>query len=280
MGEAAPSPRRKATIPSMTKARAVGQLALPMDLGWPELPRVLRPMYPRRGRPFNSPDHLFEPVWGGLRALAFVARGEARLMAAPSDAARQGGGLWTRVSDLPMELDDSLLPELSRLAGGLRGELVVLDGELVVTDGQGRADPIALRRRLLGHAGPPAVFLAFDLLYLDGRPLLADPLETRRERLEQVVGGGDVLLAVPAIIGEGTALLEAAAGRGLAGVLGRSRRSPYLPGLVSQLWRAIPAPPPGAKGGGPTRAEGRKIPRTTPVLTVLRRLPLDADDAG
>ena len=43
----------------------------------PNLPDGLRPMLARSiPEPFDSPDHLFEPSWGGLRALAFVGPAE------------------------------------------------------------------------------------------------------------------------------------------------------------------------------------------------------------
>src|SRR4029450_7183148 len=39
----------------------------------PNLPTTLRPMLPRPlAEPFDSQAHLFEPSWGGLRALAFI----------------------------------------------------------------------------------------------------------------------------------------------------------------------------------------------------------------
>ena len=43
----------------------------------PNLPATLRPMLPRPlAEPFDSDAHLFEPSWGGLRALAFVGLAE------------------------------------------------------------------------------------------------------------------------------------------------------------------------------------------------------------
>jgi len=43
----------------------------------PNLPAMLRPMLPRPlAEPFDSTAHLFEPSWGGLRALVFVGPAE------------------------------------------------------------------------------------------------------------------------------------------------------------------------------------------------------------
>ncbi len=50
-----------------------GPAQLRLDADRPALPRTLRPMLPRPiAAPFDDPDHLFEPWWGGERAFASV----------------------------------------------------------------------------------------------------------------------------------------------------------------------------------------------------------------
>ena len=148
----------------------------------------------------------------------------------------------------------SRLPELAGLAVRVAARSAVLDGELVVVDATGRADPAELERRLAGEGGRAVAFLAFDLLDLDGRPLLSMPLERRRDQLRRVLRPGDEVLAVPAIPGEGRALFAAVAAQGLAGILARQRTSPYLPGIRSRLWRFVPA----HAGGKRARAQARR----------------------
>ena len=99
------------------------------------------------------------------------------------------------------------------------------------------------RAGLSGAAGRPVAFLAFDLLHLDGRSLLSQPLVKRREALRRVLRPGDEVVAVPAIATEGIALFEAAVAQGIAGILARQRSSPYLPGVRSRLWRYVAARP-------------------------------------
>ena len=95
---------------------------------------------------------------------------------------------------------------------------------------------------------------------------------------------------VPAIAGEGRALHEAVFGQGIAGILARRRTSPYLPGVRSRLWRAIPASPPGeadgiveAEGTEPdagtptTEADTLNGTGTAPVMALFRRLPFTED---
>ena len=122
-------------------------------------------------------------------------------------------------------------------------------------------------------------FLAFDLLHLDGRALISQPLVRRRETLRRVLRPGDEVVAVPAIATEGIALFEAVVAQGVAGILARQRQSPYLPGVRSRLWRFIAATPgavpaTGAEGIGevPLDAPG---PAAAPVLALISRLPLE-----
>ena len=108
--------------------------------------------------PFDSDQHLFEPWWGGTRALVFDRAG--RRPPATGDV---------RVVDADGIDRTAALPELAGTAVRVAARSAMLDGELVVVDADGRADAAALEPRLDGKAGRPVAFLAFDLLHLDGR---------------------------------------------------------------------------------------------------------------
>jgi hypothetical protein len=183
------------------------------------------------------------------------------------------------------------LPELADLPSRIDARSAVVDGELVVVTSSGRPDPAALEDRLAGRPGPAVAYLVFDLIYVDGRPLLAEQLHRRRAALRRVLAPGESVVAVPAIPNEGIALHEAATAQGLAGVLARVRTSPYLPGVRSRLWRSIPAgavtalpraasdlagtaPIPADSQG---RAEQTPAPGS-PVLALIARLPLPFPD--
>ena len=232
----------------------------------PDLPD-LRPMLPRPlAEPFDSDEHLFEPWWGGERALAMIG---------PADLAGMGE---VRISGADGRDLTSLLPELAGLAVRVAARSAILDGELVVVDASGRADPTELARRLAGEPGRSAAFLAFDLLHLDGRSLLSQPLVRRREALRRVLRPGDEVVAVPAMATEGIALFEAVAAQGIAGVLARQRWSPYLPGVRSRLWRYVAA---GAGAAADRAANTAASPAaateaaSAPVLALISRLPLE-----
>lgn len=240
------------------------QLSLRLDTDLPRLPADLRPMLPRSAPgPFDAADHLFEPSWGGERVLAFVEsadRASLRLV--------DGAG-----HDLA-----ALVPELADLPTRVVARSAVIDGELVVVDAEGHADPAGLLARLRGEDGPPVAYLVFDLLVLDGRPLLREPLFKRRQALHRTLTPGDAVVAVPAIAGEGLALHAAVSAQGIGATMARSRTSPYLPGIRSRLWRRIEASKP-----DPSTRQGRlglvapdaAVP--SPVLALIRRLPFDED---
>ena len=239
----------------------------------PDLPD-LRPMMARPlPAPFDSDEHLFEPWWGGARALVYVG---------PADLAGAGD---VRVRDATGQEIAAAFPELAGLAVRIAARSAILDGELVVVDGSGRADPVALAGRLAGEPGRPAAFLAFDVLHLDGRSMLSQPLIRRREALRRILRPGDEVVAVPAIATEGVALYAAAVAQGIAGIVARQRSSPYLPGVKSRLWRFVAATPAGGTtlAGGATsdvppdvlpEADG---PAAAPVLALISRLPFDED---
>jgi len=240
------------------------QLNLSLTGDIARLPRSLRPMLPRSAEaPFDSADHVFEPSWGGRRTLAFIE---------PGRPGRPG----LRLLDAEGRDLAPHLPELGYIADLVGEAPAILDGEIVVPDGTGRMDHEALAGRLAdGQAtGLSPVYLVFDLLWAGGRPLFAQPLVKRRERLARVVTPSAELVIVPGVVGDGVELHFAVAQQGLAGVMGRHLRSPYLPGRISDLWRWIPTEPgevPLHLVPGPAATPGR------PVLSLIQRLPFDED---
>jgi hypothetical protein len=288
-----------ATVAADRPSPVTDQLTLELEARLPHLPARLRPML---ARPlpvaFDSPDHLFEPSWGGHRVLAF-------LEPAVSDDGAGGwltaeGGPSVRIIDAGGRDLASRLPELAGLGLRVEARSAVLDGELVVVEGSGRPDMDSLTARLDGRSGPVVAYLVFDVLVLDGVPLLGRPLVRRREVLRRILRPGAEVVAVPAIVGEGRALHAAVSAQGLSGILARRRDSPYLPGVRSRLWRSVAAgagasaeagdaAATSAEPSAPTDrvdapagpwATGADIDRPlgpAPVLAVFRRLPLDPD---
>jgi ATP-dependent DNA ligase len=238
------------------------QLNLDLTGDVARLPRSLRPMMPRSAEaPFNSSDHVFEPSWGGRRALAFIE---------PGRVGRQS----LRLVDADGRDLAPHLPELAYIAELVGEQPAILDGEIVVPDRAGRMDHDALAGRLADGqtTGLSPVYLVFDLLWAGGRPLIAQPLVKRREHLAKIVTPSPELVLVPGVVNDGLELHFAVAQQGLAGVMARHLRSPYLPGRRSDLWRWIPTQP----GEVPLHLlpEPVAVP-ARPVLALIQRLPFD-----
>jgi len=240
------------------------QLSLSLSGDVSRLPRSLRPMLAKPvDAPFDSDEHVFEPSWGGRRALAFIEPDR-------SDRRRR----LRLLDDNGREMAPHL-PELAAIPD-LVGDLpAILDGELVMPDRDGRMDADALAVRLAGGRTPGfgPVYLVFDLLWAAGMPIIAQPLLRRREHLARIVEPSAELVVVPGVVRDGLDLYFAVAQQGLRGVTARHLRSPYLPGRRSDLWRWI-ATRPGeiALHVVPDLPDS---PAPRPVLALIQRLPLD-----
>ena len=241
----------------------------PDPAGWPA---PLRPMLAQPAdAPFDDPEALFEPWWGGERVLAYVGRDPAEAGTSVDPAAHDPLELRLLSADGVVLTD--LVPEIADLPERLGSRPAILDGTLVAVDDAGRLDEAGLAARLAGRPGPGLALLVYDLLWLDGRSLAAEPLERRRSRLGRLLKPSLSVVPVPQIAGEGRALCAAAADQGVGWVLARDRRSPYLAGVRSSLWRLI-AVGPGAAQAGREAPEGGEA-SSSPILALIRRLPLE-----
>ena len=177
--------------------------------------------------PFSSAEYLFEVKWDGLRCILF--RDPA------GDVHLKDRGLNDLTADLP-----EVVKAGRRVPPG-----TVIDGELVATDNDGRPDYPRLRQRLAGGAAKrdeiPTAYLAFDALYLEGRPLLRQPVLRRRARLARAVEGGGHIFVPQHIEEDGVELFEACLERGLEGVVAKHVQSPYVPGQRSPFWLKVKA---------------------------------------
>jgi DNA ligase D-like protein (predicted ligase)/DNA ligase D-like protein (predicted 3'-phosphoesterase) len=191
------------------------------------MPEGLHPMLATLSKePFSSPDWLFEIKFDGIRALAYVQRGRALLVS------RNGNDLTAQY------------PELSDLSDAIEGRQAILDGEIVSLDEAGRSSFNRLQQRmnLIGSADIerarqkyPAVFYAFDLLYLDGYSLLRTPLIERKELLRQALKTGERVRFSDHIVEEGEALFNLAKRQELEGIVAKRLDSPYEQ-KRSRLW--------------------------------------------
>jgi len=167
--------------------------------------------------PFDAEEWHFSVDWDGIRVLLAAAPGaEPRLR----DERRRDVG--DRFGEVMTEISEAL----GRHAA-------VVDGVLTVLDRSGRPDLEALSRRRAGEPGVAAVFIATDLLHLDGASLLHRPFGERARRLDAVVRGQPHLQVPEWVPGEGSALAEAATAQHLPAILARHTAAPYAAGVAS-----------------------------------------------
>ena len=81
--------------------------------------------------------------------------------------------------------------------------------------------------------------MVFDLLELDGEPLIAEPWSRRRELLTELIVPEAPIVVLSQVYDNGGALLSAAHERGLEGIMAKRRASRYRPGRRSDDWRKI-----------------------------------------
>jgi DNA ligase D-like protein (predicted ligase) len=186
-------------------------------------------MLARRGEPFDSDEHLFEIKWDGTRAQARITDGGYLL------TNRNRRDLTTRYPELAFLAD--LEPGLI-----LDGEIVVMrdgrpDFELLLSREQTR-NPHRIRAM---SQSARATLVAFDLLYRNGRSLMAAPLVQRRAALAEIIETctESALALSDGVVGEGIQYFEAASTQQLEGIMSKRLASPYAPGKRSADWLKI-----------------------------------------
>src|SRR6516165_10305607 len=82
--------------------------------------------------------------------------------------------------------------QVAAAAREVGADAALIDGEVVAIDARGRPSFQALHHG--ATEGLSIVFYAFDLLHVNGRSLLREPLADRRHALAEVVDGSGLLL--------------------------------------------------------------------------------------
>jgi bifunctional non-homologous end joining protein LigD len=189
---------------------------------------LVRPMLASPGElppPQQEERWAFEMKWDGVRAVVYLDRGDLRML--------------TR-NDREVS---ATYPDLAGLAAATVDHRLVLDGEVVAFDEAGRPSFGELQARMHvqrpGRAlldQVPVSFLAFDVLHLDGRSMLAVPYDDRRAALEDLGLAGDRWAVPPAFDGDGAEAMTVSKAQGLEGVLAKRHDSTYQAGRRSPAW--------------------------------------------
>ena len=213
------------------------------------MPEDVKPMMAKVGAlPAREEGWAYEVKWDGVRALAYLEAGHLTL------TGRNGTDFTPRY------------PELRSMATSLGMRRVVLDGEVVALDAQGRPsfERLQSRMHLASDAQVrrrarelPVTYIAFDLLWLEGRSALSLPYADRRRLLAGLELEGPHWRTPAYREGDGAALLEASAAQQLEGIVAKRLDAPYEPGRRSGAWRKIKnRPSQDVVVGGWLRGEG------------------------
>ena len=161
----------------------------------------------------------FEVKWDGYRAIATVSQSNVVL------TSRNGNDLTTRFESVAKEI-----------AKAVKTPDCVLDGEVCALDDEGRSSFSAMQQ---GKAGTPLVYYVFDLLELEGEPLVELPLVERRKRLEAVLDKRNRTVRLSEPFDDGRALLGAAKEQRLEGIVAKRLDSEYALGRRTRDWLKI-----------------------------------------
>jgi bifunctional non-homologous end joining protein LigD len=195
------------------------------------MPEAIPPMLAGAGPPPPGDGWAFEFKYDGVRAITYAHDGQVRALS------RNGNDVT------------ATYPELGALADLLGDRPAVLDGEIVALDAGDRPSFAKLAARI--HVARPTtallrtvpvVYYVFDLLWLDGTPLLDEPYDRRRELLDGLALNSPAVRTPPHFTDvDGAAILKAAELGGLEGVVAKRRNARYQPGQRSaESWTKVP----------------------------------------
>jgi bifunctional non-homologous end joining protein LigD len=170
-------------------------------------------------KPPTAGDWMYELKFDGIRAIAVKIDKKVSLLS------RNENELARR------------FPEIVEAIKNLPVRECVIDGEVVALDDEGRSSFQLLQALELEGRKSPVRFYVFDLLQLDGKSLIKLPLGQRKELLAKLCEGvADPIRFSGEIGSDATKLLAEVKRRGLEGLIGKQRNSPYEPGRRSGAW--------------------------------------------
>jgi DNA ligase D-like protein (predicted ligase)/DNA ligase D-like protein (predicted polymerase)/DNA ligase D-like protein (predicted 3'-phosphoesterase) len=176
-----------------------------------------------------SGDWIYEVKWDGIRAMVSLDEGVVRIRS-------------RNQNDI-----SAAFPELTSAESAFRATCGLFDCEIVCLDASGRPlfKEVINRMRQTTEGGiarakaqHPAICYVFDCLYLDGRPLVGEPLERRREWMTDAIKK-DSAYRASQVVEDGQALFDAAREVGLEGIMAKRRTSVYQVGRRSDSWLKV-----------------------------------------
>jgi bifunctional non-homologous end joining protein LigD len=155
----------------------------------------------------SGPDWVHEMKYDGYRIGCRIENGRITLLS-------RNGKDWTEAFE-----------EIARAARAMKARTALLDGEVCMVLPDGRTSFQALQNRAEGRL----VYFVFDLLHLDGRDFIPEPLDVRKEALRKIVKGDRILFG-DHLDADGPVAFREACRLRLEGIISKDRHLPYLLG--------------------------------------------------
>ena len=167
----------------------------------------------------SGPQWLHEIKFDGYRMEARLDHGSVRLLTRKQQD-------WTH-----------RFKPIAEAVAALPAETALLDGEVVVEDERGISNFSLLQTDLKDGRSDRFAYYVFDLLYLDGRDLTAEPLVARKAALARLLKGkgGGVIRYTDDFAEAGPLILRHACEMGLEGIVSKRRAAPYRSGRTDNF---------------------------------------------
>lgn len=188
--------------------------------------KAIRPMLiNERKDPFDSDDHIYELKLDGIRCVTYLDK---------------------HSTDLRNKRDKQLLPlfpELTQM-NSFVNKKCILDGEIIVVMNgspsfnavQGRTTMTNPFKIKLASEMHPASFVAYDIIYIDGKEVVDLPLLERKQLLSDIINENDRISVSRFIEHNGIALYNLAEKENLEGIVAKRKSSTYQFGKRSKDW--------------------------------------------
>jgi DNA ligase-1 len=200
--------------------------------------RLFRPVQPMLAQAAADPDEALDQL--GEAALEWKLDG-ARIQV-------HKAGDEVRVFSRQLREVTAAVPEVVELVRSLSPRELILDGEVIALRPDGTPHPFQVTMRRFGRklevdrlrADLPLTPFGFDLLYLDGAPLLDQPYTRRIAALQDALPPGVVVpRTVTADREAARAFLAEARRRGHEGIMAKRLDAPYAAGRRGSAWLKV-----------------------------------------
>ncbi len=184
-------------------------------------PKDIKPMLATLiDKPFDDDGWVYEVKWDGYRAIAYLEKGKVEIRSRNNKS-----------------FDEKFYPVLQALKKWKIS--AVVDGEIVVVNDKGFPDFGDLqnwRSEADGHLA----FYAFDILWHDGKDLMALPLIERQAVLKKLIPVNDPVIKLSDTFeASGSSFFALAEKMQLEGIMAKKRDGLYIPNARSKEWLKI-----------------------------------------